>query len=97
MMGTTLQDTALELRVLANAAHVDLFNLNFHGNLEKGFRAIGLASRVADLGFEEEQARRYTTMSLLSIGDLERGRQQAEATLHIAEQLHQRSLLGWAE
>jgi hypothetical protein len=61
------QDTALELRVLANAAHVDLFNLNFHGNLEKGFRAIGLASRVTDLGFEEEQARRYTTMSLLPL------------------------------
>ena len=91
------QDNALELRILANAAHVDLFNLNFHGNLGKGFRAIELASQVADLGFEEEHARRYTTMSLLYIGDLERGRQQAEATLRIAERLHQRSLLGWAE
>jgi len=91
------QDTALELRILANAAHVDLFNLNFHENLEKGFRAIGLATRVDDLGVEEEHARRYTTMSLLAIGDPARGRQQAEATLRISEQLHQRSLLGWAE
>ena len=82
------QDTALELRILANAVHVGLFNLSFRENLEKGFRAIELASRVAGLGFEEEQARRYTAMSLLYIGDLNRGRQQAEATLHIAEQLN---------
>ena len=90
------QDTALELRILANAAHVDLFNVNFHENLEKAYRAIDLTYSVNDLGFEEEHARRYATMSLLATGDLERGLQQAKATLAIAEQLHQRSLSGWA-
>ena len=57
----------------ANAAHVDLINLNFQGNLGKGLYTIGLVSRVAYLGFEEEPARRYTTILLLSIGYLERG------------------------
>jgi len=85
-------DLNLEMRTLAAAADVDWYHLRFQEVLEKGGRAIELASCVDDTP-AEVRARFYTGLALDLIGDLEGMRGNAVATLTAAERLRDRPWL----
>ncbi|MFB3097343.1 MAG: AAA family ATPase, partial [Dehalococcoidia bacterium] len=88
-------DTALEMGTLANAVTVDNFHFHHQDGLEKGLRAIELASHV-DNPLEEMNARFYLTNILFFIGELDRAGQQAMDLLTVAERVRDRSWLAAA-
>ena len=63
-------DMVLELRTLSDSFYVNYFHLRFRDLLEKGLRAIELASEVDDLQTEVTM-RYWVAASLRHMGDLE--------------------------
>ena len=83
------RDTALEMRILVAAGHIDAFHLRYQDCLEKDARAIELASQGEQLE-EEAHARLEVASVLHHLGDLEGARRQASAMLEVAERLRDR-------
>jgi len=85
-------DAALEMRTLTNAVPVDYYHFRYQDGLEKGLRAVELASRI-DNPLAEINARYYLTSILCRIGELEGAEQQAMDLLAVAERIRDRSWL----
>ena len=82
-------DAALERRTLANAAWVDVWHFRLQDALEKGLRAIELASRAAD-EHTESDARRSVVWALTATGEREQVRTHTVEALAVAERLRDR-------
>ena len=82
-------DAALERRILANAAWVDVWHFHWQDGLEKGLRAIELARRAAD-EHTEIAARRSVGWGLTATGAREQDRSHTAETLALAERLRER-------
>ncbi|MCH7712060.1 MAG: AAA family ATPase [Chloroflexi bacterium] len=82
-------DPVLEMRVLADAANVDLIHLRFQESLDKSMRTIELAGR-ADDPYPQVLARYTAVLDNLHLGQLEEARLQASAVLAPAEGLRDR-------
>ncbi len=82
-------DTALEMRTLAEAGDVDGHNMRFEAGLEKVLRAVSLAEKVEEP--HAESAARYwaTTISRIT-GDFEASGVHAAAGLDLAERMRDR-------
>ena len=79
-------DTALERKMLANAAWVDAFHLRFHDCMRRGLRAIELAQHAGDL-HTEMAGRRAAAWGLAATGEREQARLHTTAALVNAEKL----------
>ncbi|MFQ6028388.1 MAG: AAA family ATPase, partial [Dehalococcoidia bacterium] len=77
-------DTALEMRSLANAARVNFYHCHYVDSLEQSQKAIELARQYNDSGVEED-AHVIAAFAQCSLGHLDEARQHAEAALVIAE------------
>jgi DNA-binding CsgD family transcriptional regulator/tetratricopeptide (TPR) repeat protein len=88
-------DVVLEIRILADAANVDMLFWQHRESLEKNKRAIELVRRVDEP--HTEALARYTSMlDQLALGDLPGMRLQAPAVLATAERLRDRFWLTMA-
>ena len=88
-------DKSLEMRILANWAHLELFNLNTPGFFEKAFRAIELAQEVGN-SYTEAWMRQWTGFNLLTTGNPEKARRQAEVLLNNGQRLRARRRIAGA-
>jgi len=79
-------DLGLEMRILADAARVDRYNLNFDEWLKKSQRALELATASDDL-MVQVRAEGDITLALYCKGDLEGAQQHAAAMLIGSERL----------
>jgi tetratricopeptide (TPR) repeat protein len=79
-------DLGLEMRILADAARVDRYNLNFDEWLKKSQRALELATASDDL-MVQVRAKGDITLALYCKGDLEGAQQHAAAMLIGSERL----------
>jgi DNA-binding SARP family transcriptional activator len=82
----TRGDPALERRTLANAAWVDVWHFRREECLEKGLRAIELASQAGD-DQTEINARRSIVWALMATGEREQVRAHTAAGFAVAERL----------
>ena len=80
------QDSALEIRVLANAIQVDLWNLRLQDLPARGMRAMEVARSIGDPQVEV-QAAYETARALAATGDLKQARLISEGMLSPAEKL----------
>ena len=79
-------DVALEMSILADAAHVQFFHARYQEALQSSLRSIGFAHRVDDP--RSELAARYiATLSLATIGNPDDATYQAEALLPLADKI----------
>ena len=88
-------DTALEMRTLANAVPLDFRHFRYQDGVEKGLRAIELASQI-DYPLAEMDARVYLSAILFCIGELEEAEQQTMELLAVAERIRDRSWLAFS-
>ena len=88
-------DTALELRILVDAASVDSHHMRWQEVVEKTSIAIQLAQRADDLR-TEVSARYFAITALTSVGDLAEVRRHGSAMLAPAERLRDRFWLSGA-
>ncbi len=82
-------ETALEMRTLANAADVDFYHLHFQEAVEKSLKVIELAQN-ADDPYAEALARFRAALVLLRTGDSKAAGQHAAAGLATSERLRDR-------
>ena len=82
-------DVALEMRTLADAANVDLYESRWQECLSKALRSIELAQRT-DEPYTEILARYSAALAQCALGDLEGLRLNAPALLTLAERLRDR-------
>ena len=82
-------DSGLERKMLANAAFVDAFHLNFQDCLTRGLRATELAQHAGDL-HTEMAAHRAVAWGLAAAGDCKQARFHTAAALVHAEKLGER-------
>jgi tetratricopeptide (TPR) repeat protein len=88
-------DATLEMRTLASALYVDFHHRRYQENVEKGLRAIELARRADDLQVEVE-ARFWTCLARMNMGDLQGATEHVAAALASAEKLRNRFWLAGA-
>jgi len=82
-------DVALEVRILAHAAQVDAYHLDWEERLEKGLQAIELAQRIGE-PYAEWEGRNFAGISLPHTGHIEKARLQADAKDEIAKDIKDR-------
>ena len=86
------QDTAMEMRTLANGAFVDVYHLRYREGLEKSLRAIEMTRRVDDP--QAEAVARYSAaLFLFQTGNSDGARLHAAAGLPPSERVRDRSWL----
>jgi hypothetical protein len=86
------QDTGLEMRILADAARVERYNLRFDEMLRKAQRALDL-SVGSDALRVQVMAEGEITLALYCTGDLEGAHRHAVALLNLAERFRDRLYL----